>query len=405
MRTDSLGGPSSKDCDSVRDLGLETLAAMKQIQALKQQVTGTQPLVWVDTDPGGDDCIALMWLFALAKKGHCRVIGISTTSGNVAAPLTYAGACKLSALCETRVKIGAQTPDRKARFDPSLRRAARIDAAANPSTEGTAAHIHGMDGMGGLSSKLPCSGMPYEEAPESYESLIEALLHYPRQIVLLCIGPLTNLADAEKTQPGILMLARDIVIMGGAFKAHGNITPTSEFNFWHDADAAKKVIEGDGRKSVVIIPLDVTTDLCLTRHLVKRITTISNEHYQMKGSIYPVGPVGQALFLRDLANFLIKSNMAFRCTNGATGFLVHDASTLAFLFYPETVKLKRGHVKINTTEECKGLSYMDHRHNPKRGGSTYVACEVDADAVLSVMVQDLLFDFDKSEHERFIAAK
>ncbi len=51
------------------------------------------------------------------------------------------------------------------------------------------------------------------------------------------------------------------------------------------------------------------------------------------------------MFLADLTTFLIKSNMGFRCTKGQAGFLVHDASTLAFLFYPETVRLTRGKVK------------------------------------------------------------
>lgn len=379
---------------------------MRQIQKLKEKFVGTIPQVWVDTDPGGDDCIALMWLFALEKQGKCRVIGISTTSGNVEAPYTYSAACKVANLCgRTDLTVAAQTPS-AARFDASKRRAARLREIAHPDdSANTAKYIHGEDGMGGLSVKLPPAGVPYEDAPESYESIVDALLRYPRQLVLICIGPLTNLADAMRNKPGVLMLARDIVVMGGAFKVHGNIRPTAEFNFWADAKAAKAVIEGPGRKSIVILPLDITTHLCLTRDLVKRITNIPETYKSKLGQRYPVGEIGQALFLRDLANFLIKSNMAFRCTGGVAGFLVHDASTLAFLFYPETIKLNRGHVKINTASEiCRGLSFMDQRHNAKCGGSTYVACEVDSDAVLSVMVQDLLFDCTKREHERYIAA-
>ncbi len=60
------------------------------------------------------------------------------------------------------------------------------------------------------------------------------------------------------------------------------------------------------------------------------------------------------MFLADLATFLIKSNMGFRCTKGQAGFLVHDASTLAFLFYPETVRLTRGKVKVGSAYIIKG---------------------------------------------------
>jgi purine nucleosidase len=70
----------------------------------------------------------------------------------------------------------------------------------------------------------------------------------------------------------------------------------------------------------------------------------------------------------------ITSYMGFRCTGGEIGFLVHDASTLAFLFYPETVRCTRAQVKIST-EGCdgvRGLSYFDRRHATKQGGGTWV---------------------------------
>ena len=105
-----------------------------------------------------------------------------------------------------------------------------------------------------------------------------------------------------------------------------------------------------GRKSITILPLDITRELILTEDLIRQIT----QHETLKqltahmapDSPYPCNEVGRAMFLADLASFLIKSNMAFRCTRGHTGFLVHDAVTLAFLFYPETIKLTRGRVKV-----------------------------------------------------------
>ena len=49
--------------------------------------------------------------------------------------------------------------------------------------------------MGGLSNRLRSSGNPFEDAPESYEAMSDALLRFPRQIYLVCIGPLTNAAE------------------------------------------------------------------------------------------------------------------------------------------------------------------------------------------------------------------
>lgn len=240
-RGDSLGG--SENAASMRQFGMETLEQLTSIQDLKDKYVGETPLIWVDCDPGGDDCFALMWLFALEQKGHCKVLGISTADGNVSAPLTFAAADKVANLCGSKVKICAQSP-RGARFGTrEERRAARIAEVAKNCNSGDAAHIHGADGMGGLSAKLESSGNKYEDAEEAYEQIIETLLHYPRQVVLVCIGtftvalsclviraivtsdvkfcsplcwvgPLSNLADACDQVPGILMLSRDIVIMG-----------------------------------------------------------------------------------------------------------------------------------------------------------------------------------------------
>ena len=90
------------------------------------------------------------------------------------------------------------------------------------------------------------------------------------------------------------------------------------------------------------MPLDVTKKLILTKDLVSQMCKAGklskDEKKSQLGKTYPLDERGKAMFLTDLAQFLIKSNMGFRCTQGTTGFLVHDASTLAFLFYPETIR-------------------------------------------------------------------
>eukprot|EP00591_Stephanopyxis_turris_P013716 CAMPEP_0195536624 /NCGR_PEP_ID=MMETSP0794_2-20130614/46437_1 /TAXON_ID=515487 /ORGANISM="Stephanopyxis turris, Strain CCMP 815" /LENGTH=113 /DNA_ID=CAMNT_0040670101 /DNA_START=23 /DNA_END=364 /DNA_ORIENTATION=+ len=95
--------------------------------------------------------------------------------------------------------------------------------------------------------------------------------------------------------------------------------------------------------------------------------------------------------------------MGFRCTQGHTGFLVHDASTLAFLFYPETVRLTRGRVKVSTSEDVQGRTHLDMRHLPKTPGGSFVALDVDADAVLTAMVQDLMAAFNESSQQTNIS--
>ena len=185
-RSGSLGGPTKTA--EMRAFGVETLKQMTKIQNLKDKFVGEKPLIWVDCDPGGDDSFALMWLFALAQKGHCKVLGISTVDGNVSAPLTYNAADKVATLCGSTVNICAQTPLRARFKSQEERRRARLEELQKDNSEGGAADIHGVDGMGGLSFKLRGSGRSYADADESYEQIIEVLLHYPRQVVLVCIG-------------------------------------------------------------------------------------------------------------------------------------------------------------------------------------------------------------------------
>lgn len=53
----------------------------------------TQPRqIILDTDPGGDDSIALLWLQSLAKQGLAAIVAITAVDGNVGAPATYSGA-------------------------------------------------------------------------------------------------------------------------------------------------------------------------------------------------------------------------------------------------------------------------------------------------------------------------
>jgi inosine-uridine nucleoside N-ribohydrolase len=58
----------------------------------------------------------------------------------------------------------------------------------------------------------------------------------PRELTIIAIGPLTNLAIALRSDPGFAAGVKQLVIMGGAVAAlpdgAGNQTPNAEFNFW-----------------------------------------------------------------------------------------------------------------------------------------------------------------------------
>lgn len=51
-----------------------------------------------DTDPGGDDIFALLWLQSLAKQGKAELIAVTTAEGNVDSKQTFINASKVLSL-------------------------------------------------------------------------------------------------------------------------------------------------------------------------------------------------------------------------------------------------------------------------------------------------------------------
>jgi len=392
------------------------------------------PQIIMDCDPGGDDVVAMFWLLALGQKKLCNVRAVTTTEGNVKAPLTFAAADKVLTLLSSAVSdvdVCAQTPsaarhgDRDARVVARQAYAEAVARGAEGSGDGfsDASHIHGCDGMGGLSQRLASGATGYAEAEESYERLIRELEQQPGQITILATGPLTNLADAERARPGVLRKARRIVVMGGAMPGtQGNITPLAEFNFAFDSAAASLVMHESNLEDILLMPLDVTTKLICTETMIVEslgsaaaATAMSQSHpppppqssrQEEDGAamfMYEPTARGAGDFLRDLSAFMFSTALQFKETNGVKGFLVHDASTILALFYPECLTFTRAQVSVAVTTvtdkqqqqqahgglDLNGMTFIDHRHCPKLAANAWIGTGIDEQAALSIMMQDL----------------
>jgi inosine-uridine nucleoside N-ribohydrolase len=86
--------------------------------------------------------------------------------------------------------------------------------------------------------------------------IVDAIKCNPREVTLLAIGPLTNIALAMRKNPEIVPLIKRIVYMAGAFDVRGNTTPAAEMNVWCDPEAARIVMREPIDQT--LIPLDVT---------------------------------------------------------------------------------------------------------------------------------------------------
>ena len=310
--------------------------------------------ILLDTDPGGDDVFALLWLQSLAKQGFAEIVAVTTVSGNIGGEHAFANASRTLSLGGfEKVEVGRSVP-------------------VKPGQD--AAHIHGSDGMGGLSQTLPAPKHSFGEARYSDDMIIEKLMAAPGEITLIAIGPLTNLAAAEEKSPGILAKAKEVVIMGGAFRQEGNITPKAEFNIYSDPQAAAIVFAS--RDDLVVLPLDIT----------EQVTFREDRASELRRAA-PASRI--AKFIDGLCHSLSAASLSYRQTRGIQGFHVHDAATLAYVFYAETLLLRRAHVHIETDGKwTRGQTVFDDRHGVKTTANAWVAMQVDTVNLLAIMEED-----------------
>ncbi|GLC59127.1 hypothetical protein PLESTB_001451200 [Pleodorina starrii] len=94
-----------------------------------------------------------------------------------------------------------------------------------------------------------CGGLAAAEAaaPAAAAALAAAARAYPGQLVLVALGPLSNVALALRREPQLPSLLRAVLVLGGGEGEYGgNVTPYAEFNFHADPEAAAEVIRGFG---------------------------------------------------------------------------------------------------------------------------------------------------------------
>jgi purine nucleosidase len=171
----------------------------------------------IDTDVASDDAVAL--IMAL-RAPDVRVVAITTVAGNVEVEQATRNALYTVELCGASVPVfvGAEKP---------LLRAHQ-----------SATWFHGRDGLG--DHGYPAPRQKAEKFP-AVDAMIESIEANPG-LVVVTLGPLTNLALALTRKPDLAAQVGRCVVMGGAPCCEGNVTPAAEYNIWVDPEAARIVM-------------------------------------------------------------------------------------------------------------------------------------------------------------------
>jgi len=303
----------------------------------------------IDTDPGQDDAVAI--LLALASPGELEVLGITAVAGNVPLALTQKNAriiCELAGRRDMAVYAGCDAPLQQALV--------------------TAEHVHGKTGLDG--PDLPDPTMALADG-HGIDFIVETLRAHASGTVTLCpLGPLTNIAAAFVKAPDIVPRVQEIVLMGGAYFAVGNITPTAEFNIYVDPQAADIVLKSGA--PVTVVPLDVTHKALVTKP--------RNDAFRAIGT-----PVGTAV--AQMTDFFERFDREKYASPGAP---LHDPCVTAYLIRPDLFTGRHINVEIETTSPLTlGMTVADWWGVTDRAPNATFLGDVDSDGFFTLLTERL----------------
>ncbi|QGG96208.1 nucleoside hydrolase [Actinomarinicola tropica] len=302
--------------------------------------------VIIDTDPGIDDAMAIA--VALASP-ELDVLALTTVHGNHEVDVTTANALRILDLLERAdvpVVAGAGGP------------------IGRPSTP-PATFVHGDDALGDVG--YPPSTRSAVRDVDAATFIVDTVRARPGEVTLVPIGPLTNLALALEIEPRLAQLVDRVVVMGGAARVPGNITPTAEANIWSDPEAAE-VVFGAGWP-ITMIGLDVTHQVTATTAWIDALTGAGTPAARIVVETAPV----YLRFHRD--------------TDGLEGIHCHDAAAVAWMLRPDLFTTEALPVVVSTGDGTDGATVVDGA--PRGRPLVDVAVGVDADAVLALLDERL----------------
>lgn len=264
----------------------------------------------VDTDPGKDDFLAILMLIL---SNQVKIQAITTVMGNSTIQNVTANAKYLLDLTSSSISLypGAAKPLKK---------------------KLVLGNVMGKSGLDGVKiSKIRVT-------PGQAVNAISKLLTTTKDINILALGPLTNIAELIRNYPSLTSKIESIILMGGAIYCPGNKNRVAEFNFFVDPDAAKIVLESKIPK--VMIPLD----LCY------KIPFFTKDFDKLNGSSY-----GKVI------NKLMKPyTIALAKYEDQKGAIIYDALAAYYILSPKSFTLTPMDIVIETKGEfTSGMSVVN----------------------------------------------
>ncbi len=295
--------------------------------------------VIIDCDPGHDDAIALV----LAHR-HAQVLGISTVSGNAPLSETTANALMVTALLDvdTPVHAGAARP---LVGEP---RHAQI--------------VHGASGLDGVER------IEHRRTVESHNAVEFLLDAADKDVWIVAIGPLTNLALALERDPSWVRRIAGISIMGGSATI-GNTTRVAEFNIFADPEAAARVF-GAGAE-LRMCGLNLTHQLRTTDAIVSRLQSVGTARARFAAQVFDHMHVR----MEDLI--------------GEREAALHDPCAVLAVTHPELIEMQPRAVDVELEGTLtRGMTVVDQRSSRRQDpANASVAYRIDEHRAMDLVLE------------------
>lgn len=273
--------------------------------------------VIIDTDPGIDDMMAIFMAF---EAPGIEVIGLTTIFGNVDIDLATKNAlhlCEMTGHPEIPVAEGPSEPLK--RVKPRI-----------------AYFVHGSDGLGNTFQANPKG---QKSSKSAADFLLEKVAEFPGEVTVVALGPLTNIALAIQKDPNFVKNIGQLVVLGGAFNASGNVNPAAEANIFGDPEAADLVFTSG--MDTLVIGISLTTQVIFNDQDLSEIRDSGGKYGK---------------YIYDCCRFYHDFHLE---SDHFDGIFLHDPTCMAALLDPSLFTYRKGAVRVETEGLCVGYTLLD----------------------------------------------
>lgn len=275
----------------------------------------------IDTDPGVDDAIALLYAI---KSEKFNIQLLSSEGGNSPVENITANTLHLLEL------FGENIPVAQGSKKPLKREATYAKKA------------QGKSGLGGYSfnkKKLKTHAVDGEACDVIYQTLKSN----KTKTTIVSIGPMTNLAKMFQKYPDSKKYIKQIVFESGTKeKIYG--TPYKSFNVGYDPESAEIVLKSGVK--LVMVPMELGHFAYLDKDDIKKFKNTNK-----------IGKIYAKMFTK-YRDFHV----------GNLGAAVHDVCTIYYLTHPQHIKTEPAFIEIKYYQKEDGSNYgyidLDFKKKP-----------------------------------------